>query len=100
MKGPKLEYEIDLSEITHKGLQRMLRTALAQSSNRTKPLHQREEVDVEDDDDETNEASKENAKLADLHATRGTPAPIPVTDEDLPESVADKLPKKSPKKKA
>lgn len=101
LKGPKLEleYEIDLSEITHKGLQRMLRTALAQSQNRSKPLHQRGDAVAGDQDDDTEEADKENDKLVELHQSRGTPAPIPATDEDFAESVADKLPKKAPKSK-
>lgn len=101
IKGPKfeVEYELDLSEITHKGLQRMLRTAQMQMRQLSKPLHQREGVADKDVDDETNEADKERTKLADLHASRGEPAPIPATDEDFRESVADKLPKKSPKGK-
>lgn len=101
LKGPKfeVEFQIDLSEVTHKGLQRMLRTAQAQMSQLSKPLHKREEVAEDDVDDETEEADKENTKLADLHASRGEPAPIPATDEDFRESVADKLPKKSKKTK-
>lgn len=101
LKGQKseVEYEIDLSEITHKGLQRMLRTAQSQMRRLSKPLHQREEVDEDDVDEETNEADKERTKTADLHATRGEPAPIPATDEDFRQSVADKLPKKMPKVK-
>lgn len=108
MKTPKmepkveLEFEIDFKEITHKGLQRMLRTALAQINDRSKPLHQRAgaELEVEEEDDDTAEATKENDKLVQLHQERGAPAPIPMTDEDVPEVVADKLPKKKPGKKA
>lgn len=101
MNGQSLEFEceIDFSEITHKGLQRMLRTALAQKKDRELPLHKRGEQASEEVDDDTNEADKENTKLAELHASRGEPAPIPTTDEDLPEAVAAKLPKKSPKSK-
>ena len=105
MKSPKIEMElelpIDFSEITHKGLQRMLRTALSQINNRQKPLHQRDDEDEATEvDDDTNEADKENSKLVELHQTRGTPAPIPTTGEDFPEAVAEKLPKKkSPKGK-
>lgn len=101
VKGPKLEFEfeIDPSEITHKGLQRMLRTAMSQMRQISKPIHQREEVADGDVDEETNEADRERTKLADLHATRGEPAPIPVTDEDFKESVSDKMPKKMPKGK-
>ena len=97
--SPKVELEfelpIDLSMITHKGLQHMLRTALAQTKDRQLPLHKRGEQEVEEADDDTDEADMERTKLADLHASRGEPAPIPTTDEDLPESVADKLPKKA-----
>lgn len=101
IKGPKfeMEFEIDPSEITHKGLQRMLRTALAQMKDRSLPLHKRSGAEVEEQDDETEDADKENDKLVKLHQSRGEPAPIPMTDEDLPESVADKLPKKAPKTK-
>lgn len=103
IKSPKFEVEfefaIDPSEVTHKGLQRMLRTAMSQMRQLSKPLHQREEVTEDDVDDETNEADKERTKLAELHATRGEPAPIPATDEDFRPSVADKLPKKAPKSK-
>jgi hypothetical protein len=101
LKDTKLEgeYELDLSEITHKGLQRMLRTALAKSKDRQLPLHKRGEVESKDVDDDTDEADKENTKLVEMHQGRGSPAPIPATDEDLPEPVADKLPKKSPKSK-
>lgn len=97
----KMDFEIDFSEITHKGLQRMLRTALAQSKEREKPLHRRGESEEMDDvDDDTNEADKENSKLVELHQGRGSPAPIPVTDEDLSEPVSEKLPKKkAPKAK-
>lgn len=98
--GPKLEleFDIDLSEITHKGLQRMLRTALSQSKDRSQPLHKRGNAEVEESDEETDEADSENSKLVELHQSRGTPSPIPVTDEDLPDSVASKLPMKKPKK--
>jgi hypothetical protein len=101
MKGIKFEaeFEIDPSEITHKGLQRMLRTAMSQMRQISKPLHQREYAEDEGVDDETNEADKERTKTADLHASRGEPAPIPATDEDFRPSVADKLPKKMPKGK-
>lgn len=103
MKTPlgdlKFEFEIDPKEITHKGLQRMLRTALAQMSERSKPLHQRKEVEVEEQDDDTEEADRENDKLVELHQQRGKPADIPTTDEDFNESVADKLPKRKPGKK-
>lgn len=103
IKSPKveLEFEIDFSEITHKGLQRMLRAALAQTKKSEKPLHRRDEDDDSDEvDDETNESDKERTKIADLAAARGTPAPIPTTDEDFKEAVADTLPKKkAPKAK-
>lgn len=104
MKTPKiepkveLEFEIDFKEITHKGLQRMLRTALAQINDRSKPLHQRTGAEVDDEDEDTAEAGKENDKLVELHQERGAPSPIPMTDEDVPEVVADKLPKKKPGK--
>jgi hypothetical protein len=100
IKSPKVEFEfeIDPSEVTNKGLQRMLRTAMSQMRQLSKPLHQREEVAEDDVDDETNEADKERMKTADLHAARGEPAPIPATDEDFRESVSDKLPKKIPGK--
>lgn len=106
MKTPKpdpkveMEFEIDFKEITHKGLQRMLRTALSQISDRSKPLHQRTGAEVEEQDDDTEEADKENDKLVELHQERGSPSPIPMTDEDVPEVVADKLPKKKPGRKA
>lgn len=100
IKGPKfeMEFEIDPSEITHKGLQRMLRTALAQMKDRSQPLHRRGSAEAAEQDDDTYEADKENDKLVELHQSNGSPAPIPTTDEDLPETVADKLPKKAKKK--
>lgn len=101
IKGPtfEMEFEIDPSEVTHKGLQRMLRTAMMQMRHMSKPLHKRGKLEeAGDEDDETDDADKERAKLADLHASRGEPAPIPATDEDFKESVAERLPKK-PKKK-
>jgi hypothetical protein len=102
MKVPKFDVEfemrIDPSEVTHKGLQRMLRTAMSQMRELSKPMHQRGEVADGDVDDETREDDKEMDKLANLHASRGEPAPIPTTDEDFKPSVADKLPKKAQKK--
>jgi hypothetical protein len=93
----ELEFDIDPSEITHKGLQRMLRTALSQMRDRSQPLHKRGDDKAEELDADTEEADEENSKLVDLHQSRGTPAPIPVTDEDLPETVAEKLPMKKKK---
>jgi hypothetical protein len=106
MKTPKVEpkveteFEIEFKEITHKGLQRMLRTALAQLNDRSKPLHQRKGSEIEEQDEDTEESDKENNKLVELHQERGAPAPIPMTDEDVPEVVADRLPKKKPGKQA
>lgn len=106
MKSPtvkvELEFEggsVDLNEVTHKGLQRLLRQAHLSSKNRSKPLHRRDEEEPEELDDDSREAVDENEKLVNLHAEKGSPAPIPVSDEDFSESVADTLPMKKPAKK-
>lgn len=90
----KNDQYVDFSEITHKGLQRMLREAYMNSRERSQPMHKRGKEDDGRIDEETADADEENSKLVDLHQSRGTPAPIPVTDEDLSETVASKLPMK------
>lgn len=55
------------------------------------------------DEEEDDDADEEREALSDLHEeTNGKPAPIPVTDEDLPfsdEEDGEGEPKKAPKKK-
>lgn len=101
MKSPKEAVnlgEVDWGEITHKGLQRLLRTACVQIANMQKPVHQREESEEDDLDEETEDAEKEREKSVELAASRGTPAPIPTQADDFPESVSDKLPRKTASK--
>lgn len=102
-KEPETEKEfihaVQLKEVTNKGLQRLLLQAWRDSNNRSLPMHKRSKDEPEDMDDDTREAAKENDKLVDLHAEKGSPAPIPATDEDFPETVAEKLPKAKAKTK-
>jgi hypothetical protein len=93
-----VDVEIDLfRDLTVAAKDRLLRKALMVDANRRKPLHRR---DPEADDPASDEQDMERERTVDLHQNKGKPAPIPVTDEDFPEEVADELPKAKKGKKS
>lgn len=79
---------------------KMLSEAIEAYNQRELPLHRRGKKAEADEgpDDDTTDQDDENDKLVELHQARGTPAPIPVTDEDLPETVASKMVSRDKKK--
>jgi|688.fasta_scaffold443213_2 hypothetical protein len=72
-------------------IRKMLQAALATHDELELPMHKRGKKNDPNPDAATEEQESENDKLVELHQTRGAPAPIPVTDEDLREEVSDKL---------
>lgn len=90
-----MRFNVDLTDFKDSSIRRMLRDALSQQSERELPMHKRASKDGEPDD-ATKEQDDENDKLVEMHNSRGEPAPIPVTDEDLPEEVSDRLKRAKP----
>jgi|APCry1669189034_1035192.scaffolds.fasta_scaffold02793_2 hypothetical protein len=90
-----MKFNVDLSDFKDSSIRRMLRDALHQHAERELPIHKRESKDGEPDE-ATKEQDDENDKLVAMHNSRGEPAPIPVTDEDMPEEVSDRMMKAKP----
>lgn len=99
-----MEWKIDLSDLKESAVRRMLREAMTTESERSLPLHRRgkQKLEVEAEDEATEDADDEHDKLAALAAEKGEPAEIPMTNEDISEEAGDKLepPKKSVAKKS
>lgn len=99
-----MEWKIDLSDLKESAVRRMLREAITTEHDRSLPLHRRgkKPLEVEDEDDATEEADEENEKLVSLSQEHGKPADIPMTNEDVSEEASEKLepPKKPAAKKA
>lgn len=99
-----MEWKIDLSDLKESAVRRMLRDAISTEHERSLPLHKRgkKPLEVEADDEATEEADEENEKLVSLAEERGQPKELPITNEDVSEEAGDKLapPKKPAAKKA
>lgn len=73
-----MDAELDIDDLPPKVLRKMLRQMMAKKNK--KP--------GERDEEEEDKADEEREALSDLHAEgRGKPPEIPVTDDDLPESL-------------
>lgn len=87
--------KVDISDFKREAVERLLLEAIRKQGRKRLPAHQRKAEASKgilgDDDDDEMEAHRESGKLADLHAERGEPAPIPMTDEDMDDDVADSL---------
>jgi hypothetical protein len=84
------ELEMDIDDLPPKVLRKMLRQMMAKKN---KPRSEME-------DGEEDKAEDEREALADLHAEhKGKGPEIPVTDEDLPESLRGDSEEEEPKKK-
>ena len=77
----------------------VLDETLEKEFKRRKPLHRRDEVKKSKKDASTEERDDENEKLADLAEERGSPAPLPLDDEDFSDEGMEPLKKKAAKKK-
>lgn len=99
-----MEWNIDLSDLKDSAVRRMLREAISTEKNRSLPLHRRNKkpLEVEAEDEATEDAEDENDKLVELASEQGEPKDIPVTNEDISEEAGDKLepPKKAVAKKS
>lgn len=99
-----MEWNIDLTDLKESAVRRMLREAITTEKDRSLPLHKRskQKLEVEAEDDATEDADDENEKLVELSEEQGKPAEIPMTHEDISEEAGDKLvaPKKSVAKAA
>lgn len=98
-----MEWNIDLSDLKESAVRRMLREAISTEKNRSLPLHKRSKkpLEVEAEDDATEEADDENDKLVELASEHGEPKELPMTNEDVSEEAGEKLepPKKAVAKK-
>lgn len=87
--------KVDISDFKREAVERLLLEAIRKQGRKRLPAHQRKaeasQKILGDDDDGEMESHRENSKLADLHAERGEPAPIPMSDEDMDDDVADSL---------
>ena len=93
-----VDLDIDIfRDLTAAAKDRILRKALMMDANRRKPVHRR---DPDKEDTASDEQDMERERTVDLHQNKGKPAPIPVTDEDFPEDVADEIPKAKKDKKS
>jgi hypothetical protein len=99
-----MEWNIDLADLKESAVRRMLREAISTEQNRSLPLHKRNKkpLEVEAEDEATEDADDENEKLVELASEHGAPKDIPVTKEDISEEAGDKLepPKKTVAKKS
>jgi len=77
----------------------VLDETLDKEFKRRKPMHRRDEVKKSKKDSSTEEQDDENDKLADLAEERGSPAPLPLDDEDFSDEGMEPLKKKAAKKK-
>lgn len=91
--------DIDLfNDLKEPVVRRLLRQAYMAQQEDSLPMHRRKSGG---DDDATEDQDDEMEKTVELHESRGKPAPIPVTDDDVSENAAIKmLPKKAKGKKA
>jgi hypothetical protein len=98
-----MEWKIDLSDLKESAVRRMLRDAITTEHERSLPMHRRgkKQLEVEAEDEATEDADDENQKLVELAEENGKPADIPMTNEDVSEEAGDKLapPKKPAAKK-
>jgi len=94
-----MSFPIDLSDLKRSCVDRILReTVFADmKSNAKRPGKMPEDMD---DEDEEEEEESESEKLASLHSeTKGSPAPIPVTEEDFKKGSMRKAMSKVPLEK-
>lgn len=72
------ELEFELDDLPPKMLRKMLRQMMAKKSKKPGEI----------DDEDADKADDEREALSDLHASgKGKPPEIPVTEDDLPESL-------------
>lgn len=98
-----MSFMIDVSDLKESAVRRMLREAICTESNRSLPLHKRnqQKLEAEAPDEDSEEADEENEKLVQLSEEHGKPAEIPMTDEDISEEAGEKLaPPKKPAAKS
>lgn len=87
------ELEMDIDDLPPKVLRKMLRQMMAKKGKSRSEI---EKIEGSEED----EADDERQALADLHAEhKGKGPEIPVTDEDLPESLRGDSEEEEPKKK-
>lgn len=77
-------------------VRRLLRQAYMSQREDSLPMHRRKSGG---EDEVTEDQDEEREKTAELHASRGKPAPIPVSDEDVSENTAAKMMPPMPKAK-
>lgn len=88
--------KIDLKDFKREAVERLLVEAIRKQGRKRLPAHQRKAegskaIMGDEDDDDAMESHRESGKLADLHAERGEPAPIPMSAEDVDDDVAESL---------
>lgn len=89
------DFEFSLEDLKPSAKDRLLRRVMRMEANRRLPMHKR---DKDIDDPDTADQDEEMEKTADLHAERGKPSPVPVTEDDFSEDAAIEIAKSSKKK--
>lgn len=77
-----VELEIDFSDLKESAVRRLCKTLLSKHARDSMPYGKRPEESEEPEEEDGEES--ESDKLANLHAeSKGSPAPLPVNEEDF-----------------